>query len=42
MGVQCIGQINIFVYISGNGMANTFTWPMMNFLDSFSGVRTTD
>ena len=24
MGVQCRGQINIFVYISGNGMANTF------------------
>ena len=24
MGVQCTGQINIFVYVSGNGMANTF------------------
>ena len=24
MGVQCRGQINIFVYISGNGMANIF------------------
>ena len=30
MGVQCRGQINIFVYISGNGMANTFY--MMNVL----------
>ena len=24
MGVQCRGRINIFVYISGNGMAHIF------------------
>ena len=24
MGVQFRGQINIFVYVSGDGMANTF------------------